>query len=346
MTSILGKKKSKQRTTSISDRSIPYDQLAQPPRSPLPVGTTSGGLSNYISAPITNPTLTSNGTELNIYTISRTKAEREKAYAEARKPASPSVSTFNGDAQSLYSDSSGKLSKKAGHQRRSEASTSGSNNYADFGHYPSSPSARPMSTRSETNRSSKYAPSFVSDSNSHLSQFYQQVSAKSHNEFHFERPRNDADIEAMFENVMRNRGDVVGLSKLPLDQKWHMVYNHEHIRWNEERSKEGQSRRQAETGHAGLTEGTPEWYIQRFMNKTVTPKQASDLQISLRSKELRYVSSLVYDSLSSSWAISQLVSALYITSRHVCAGADLDAHQQKNTSQVKDLISHTHWQLY
>jgi cytokinesis protein len=142
-----------------------------------------------------------------------------------------------------------------------------------------------MSSRSDANRGSKYAPSFTSDS--HLSQFYHHVNGKAHDDFHFERPTNDADIEAMFESVVRNR-DLGDLSMLSIDQKWHMVYNDEHIRRNEERTREDNSRKQVESGHASIVEGSPEWYIQKFMNRTVTPKQAGALQVCLRSRELSW----------------------------------------------------------
>lgn len=68
-----------------------------------------------------------------------------------------------------------------------------------------------------------------------------------------------------------------------------MVYNDEHLRWKEERAREEQSRRQKETGQpAQIMSESPEWYIQKFLDKTITPKQASGLLVSLRSKQMRY----------------------------------------------------------
>ena len=63
------------------------------------------------------------------------------------------------------------------------------------------------------------------------------------------------------------------------------------MRWGEEHRREEQARRQNDTGQAAaFSEGTPEWYIKKFMDRTVTPKQASGLQVTLRSKEMRSVS--------------------------------------------------------
>jgi len=67
------------------------------------------------------------------------------------------------------------------------------------------------------------------------------------------------------------------------------VYNDEHIRWREERQREEQSRRQNETGQpAVIIAESPEWYVKKFLDKTITAKQAGSLLVSLRSKELRY----------------------------------------------------------
>lgn len=109
------------------------------------------------------------------------------------------------------------------------------------------------------------------------------------NDFYFPRPAKDDDIEVLFENVKRTRdlGDMPGLS---VEQKWHMVYNDEHIRWKEEKTRDQQTKRQTQMGEStGLVENTPEWYIRKFLDKTVTAKQAGSLLVSLRSKEMRRV---------------------------------------------------------
>ncbi|KAI1788457.1 hypothetical protein LXA43DRAFT_1159295 [Ganoderma leucocontextum] len=107
-------------------------------------------------------------------------------------------------------------------------------------------------------------------------------------EFNFPRPENEEEIEVLFENIMRLRGldDIPHLSN---DQKWHIVYNDEQMRWGEERKREEQARKQNDAGQPpAFVEGTPEWYIKRFMDRTITPKQASSLQVSLRSKEMSW----------------------------------------------------------
>ena len=246
MDSIFGRKKTRPRQSSISvqdlnERSVPYDKLLPPSRSPITVGTSS-----RVSSP--------------------------------------------------HSQSS-----QSTQVHRSEASTSSSRSESmvDFGQYPVSQlhnsfaTVRPtsvVSSRSDLNRNSKYTSSLASleggPHQSHLSQFYHR---HHHTEnFHFPRPETNEEIEYLFENVKRTR-DVTVLPNLSLDQKWSMVYNDVQIRWKEEKQREEQSRKQNETGQPGaiLTE-SPKWYIKRFLDNTITSKQAGSLLVSLRSKELRY----------------------------------------------------------
>jgi cytokinesis protein len=163
---------------------------------------------------------------------------------------------------------------------------------------PNPTSARPMSgatTRSEGNRGSRYAASLSSaDSQSHfphISQpFYLHNRHGNQDDFNFPRPDDEKEIEALFENVTRTRG-LREMPNVSIEQKWHMVYNDEHIRWEEERKREDQTRKQNETGQptsASIVENTPEWYIKKFLDKTIAAKQASSLLVSLRSKEMRY----------------------------------------------------------
>ncbi|KAF8803585.1 hypothetical protein BYT27DRAFT_7225940 [Phlegmacium glaucopus] len=312
MDSLFGRKKSRPRQSSVSlqdlnERSVPYDKLSAPSRSPIAVGTINQGLKG-ISAPSTNPALTTSGTELNRFTMQRSKLERDTLYERHLRQDSPSESISTGDSLTLYSDpneasSSRVLSphSQSTQLHRSEASTSSSRseNMPDFGQYSVSPlynsfaTVRPMSavsSRSDINRNSKYTPSLASPDggphHSHLSQFYHRNHLSE--SFQFPRPETDEEIELLFENVKRTR-DLAVLPNLSVDQKWHMVYNDMQIRWREEKQREEQSRKQNEAGQPGaiMTE-SPEWYIKRFLDKTITAKQAGGLLVSLRSREVSW----------------------------------------------------------
>jgi cytokinesis protein len=293
----------------LNEHSVPYDQLGPSPRSPVAVGTISQGI-NHISAPLTNPTLTPNGTELNKFALQRAKAERSRAYAKQLNDLAPPQSpTFSAD--SLYSDSVASSSSASRpsfvssirNVRQSEASSISDPPVADFGQispsnnppsYFSTPNAtiRPTSTnttRSEGTRGSKYASSVVSSDalsptshHSHLSHFHFH---SRHDDFQFPRPETDEEIEAMFENLKRTR-EFPEMPHLSIDQKWHMVYGDEQIRWKE-RDDNAKKQMAAAGQGPGAVEGSPEWYIKKFLDQTITAKQAGSLLVSLRSKEMR-----------------------------------------------------------
>lgn len=375
MASIFGRKSKaeKSRQSSISGldlNAVPYDRLGPSPRSPVPVSTVSQGLRNgaaVISAPITNPTLTANGTEFNLHAMQRTKAERDRAYTLAKesnaRPASPTMSVSTTDSATLYNDSSaatisGRPKTPSSRQRRSELSSGNdkrSPSMTELGHYPSptspypamSPSSsnmRPVSavtSRSDGNsRGSRYASSLTLGSGDgshshfpHLSQhFYHQSRHGNQDDFNFPRPDNDDDIEILFENVKRTRG-IGEMPNLSIEQKWHMVYNDEHIRWEEERKRDGQAKKQNETGQpAAIVENTPEWYIKKFLDKTISAKQAGSLLVSLRSKEMRCISRISFTICG--LTVVQLVSPFYIYTRDICASTDSYAHQSQGELKV------------
>ena len=315
MASFLTRKKNRPRQSSVSTASElgasrPYEELA-PSRSPIHVGTTSQGLRgsvpSVISAPNTNPALTIDGTELNLFTMHRSKQERDHLYNThpATRPISPVNSPSTADSSTLYSESD----KTYFHQRSttsvSETSVSSgrqSPSVSDFGGYhlqrksSSQQTPRPTSrTTTRSDRMSANTRSIVSDSSSqhhHSSHVGNALHVVRHGifaeEFHFPRPDNDEEIEVLFQEIKRSLDLGDNMPNMNIDQKWQMVYNAEHLRWSEERRHEHQTKRQAETGQSvPFVEGSPEWYIQRFMDRTITQKQASSLEVSLRSNQLR-----------------------------------------------------------
>lgn len=322
MDSFFGRRKGRSRQSSVTGqdlgvRSVPYDKLGPSTKSPVPAATVSQGFRNStasnISAPMTNPTLTSDGTELNLHAMQRSRSERERAYERALKNRSQSPHSSLASSATLYNDeaqppmpapatlshmsSSNKL-------RRSEASSSGrqSPSLSDFGHMPPprSPAAngissaatiRPtssmtvMTSRSDGNRGSKHSSVLPSESHhSHLSQHLAHRQAT--DEFEFPRP-SDEEVEALFDQVRLTR-DLGELPDLPTEQKWKIVYNAEQMRWREERE---QSRKPPDSapGITSYAKDTPEWYIKKFLDQTITPKQAASLTVSLRTGAVRFV---------------------------------------------------------
>ena len=101
--------------------------------------------------------------------------------------------------------------------------------------------------------------------------------------FHFPRPQNPENIEAMFGEV-QSRLEVDG-SRLGLEQKWLLVYNDAQIRWKEERTRQEQQRKSAAQGSSAqpvYIKDTPEWYLKKFLDQTITAKNVGRLTVSLR----------------------------------------------------------------
>jgi cytokinesis protein len=66
-----------------------------------------------------------------------------------------------------------------------------------------------------------------------------------------------------------------------------MVESDERLRFNEEKAREEQAKKVPEQSRPGMIEErSPEWYIVKFMDRTITPKDASGLLVSLRGHEL------------------------------------------------------------
>ncbi|KAH8108489.1 diaphanous GTPase-binding domain-containing protein [Phellopilus nigrolimitatus] len=149
--------------------------------------------------------------------------------------------------------------------------------------------ARPtsvMSTRSESNRASKYAASLAASDSmqshySHTSHIFHHKQGTL-DDFEFERP-DDETVVILFEQVRLKR-DLGELPSLSVDQKWQIVYNDEQLRWKEEKAREDMTKKQSDTGQApsAFLKDSPEWYLKKFLDQTITPKQAASLLVSLR----------------------------------------------------------------
>ena len=296
MDTIFGRKKSRLRQSSLSGQdlqSVPYDSVTPGP--PVPVNRQA--VVSNISAPITNPTLTANGTNLNILSMQRSRAARERVYAATStstpRSSSPHASLVTDDSSTLYSESSDSIYNP----RKLRQSGSSSGRRSPSGHdsihslppIPVSPPPQPSasatlrpsssSTTRSDNRSSR--STFQTDphsSHSHL--HFPHIHRHTTVDFEFPRP-SDEEIEARFQIVIRTRDlSNESLPPLTIDQKWGMVESYERLRFKEEKAREEQSR------SGMIEERSPEWYIVKFMDRTITPKDASGLLVSLRGLEL------------------------------------------------------------
>jgi cytokinesis protein len=325
METIFGRKKPRSRQVSaeLNERSVPYERVTQSGRTPLPVGTVSNGIRNAhlsqdISAPLQNPTLTRNGTEMN-FAGRRSRAQRESGQSEgSQRPTSPPASLYS--ANSMSSNVSVNASRSTRHTMESSASSGASSvtptspyttssqrmrdvegtprgrhsGMGDFGHLGSPTSSsferfpyngatvRPssMATSRSDPRSSRYPSSiFPSDTNlSHGAVPHQppKYASALDDEFRFPRPKTSREIEKMFDEVQttRNIPNPKQLNDLSIEHKWLMVYNDELERWREEKRRMTEGKGQAKD--------SPEWFLKKFMDQTIQPRQVAGLAVSLR----------------------------------------------------------------
>lgn len=334
--------------SELNERAIPYDRLTTG-RSPVQVGTISQGLraTGAISAPITNPTLTIEGTDLNIHSGRRRREEREQSLADLGTQSSDDAGRIMSPGRrqrqvqnGAISDSGSTGSYLSGGRRRGDSDTSGPStsrsNMVDFGAYVASTasgsrtsnlpgSSRSTATSDQTLGSdslqghTRYPASLLSngsetvgsvasqlrdhfphqvrESLSHIrSSIYStgSITSPTTGDFVLDRPSNSDELDAMFERIMaerrntdsRDKGESTNMSQ---DQKWGIVYAHELDRFNKIKKEKGKGGKK----DGGVYEkDTPEWYLKKFMDQTITAKHVTGLTVSLRTLPIRQVTLL------------------------------------------------------
>ena len=312
----LNRDKNRPRQSSGDESSAfePYEELAPFLRTLIPVGTSPqaphGSGPSAIFTAIADPILTTDGTELDFITMDRPKDERDQLHVSLPpiRPLSLRKSPSTVDSSTIYSGSDESSSYRRSTTSISETSVSSGmgspsvssfDNYYSQRKYANEETTRPTpraKTRSE--RASMSTGSIISDSpplrrnSPHTGNTpYLNRPTTRDGVFYFPRPDNDEEIEAWYRETKRSLdiGDNITLN-ITVDQKWQLVYNAELQRWSEERKREKQTKKQTETVQSTpLAEGSPEWYIQKFMDQTITPGRVSSLEVSLRTHQLRSI---------------------------------------------------------
>ena len=121
--------------------------------------------------------------------------------------------------------------------------------------------------------------------------------------FHLPRPDDDAIIEQQFIELMHKRG----WQNLPEQarrqmlayapaKKWTLVHQDKLTEWQGEQKRKQHNRQTYGTTDGGVgiigrsdEEGSPEWYVRKVMDDTITAKQLGSLSVSLRTQPIGYV---------------------------------------------------------
>ncbi|KZF21410.1 hypothetical protein L228DRAFT_269789 [Xylona heveae TC161] len=125
--------------------------------------------------------------------------------------------------------------------------------------------------------------------------------------FHLHPPSDVRVIEEQFLALMNKRGwqNMPEQAKrqmlaYPADKKWTLVYQDRLTEWQGEKRRR-QNARQTLTGPDGQNgplaradeEGSPEWYVRKVMNDTITSQELASLSVSLRTQPIGWVKSFV-----------------------------------------------------
>ncbi|KAJ5921525.1 hypothetical protein N7466_009851 [Penicillium verhagenii] len=120
------------------------------------------------------------------------------------------------------------------------------------------------------------------------------------------RPRDDRIVDQLFLELMNKRGwqNLPEQAKrqmlsYPASKKWTLVHQ-DRLTELQGEQKRRQNARQTH-GHDGLSglleradeEGSPEWYVKKVMDDTITSKQLASLSVSLRTQPISWVKSFV-----------------------------------------------------
>ena len=159
---------------------------------------------------------------------------------------------------------------------------------------PENNSLRPSSSHSSVRQSN-------ASGLQHHTPSYNSATSFTPDGFHLPRPSDDAVIEEQFIALMHKRGwlnlpDQARRQMLayPPGKKWTLVHQDKLTEWQGEQ-KRRQNARTTMGGNDGTPgilakadeEGTPEWYVKRILDDTITAKQLQSLSVSLRTQPIK-----------------------------------------------------------
>lgn len=144
-----------------------------------------------------------------------------------------------------------------------------------------------------------------------LSQAYSRHSARSTASFTpdgaaMERPSDDRIIEKEFMDLMHKRGWKSlpeqarrQMEAYPISKKWTLVHQDRLTEWQGEQKKRQHARQTIghDSNHSTLAradeEGSPEWYVRKILDHSLSPKLLQSLAVSLRTQPIGWVRSFV-----------------------------------------------------
>lgn len=124
--------------------------------------------------------------------------------------------------------------------------------------------------------------------------------------FHLQRPNDDRQIEQEFMTLMQKRGwnslpeqARRQMEAYPISKKWTLVHQDRLAEWQgEQRRRQNARQTQFSVDGAGILgradeEGSPEWYVRKVLDNSITAKQLQSLSVSLRTQPIGWVKAFV-----------------------------------------------------
>ena len=152
--------------------------------------------------------------------------------------------------------------------------------------------------RPATSRSSRHPISMAPNPMASTTSFHQNQDGP-----YFPRPADDRVIEQQFMDMMNKRNFQAmpeqakrQMLAYPANKKWQLVHQDKVMEWQGEQKRRTAARATVLSNDGSFAtvsradeEGSPEWYVRRLMNDSITPKQLGSLSVSLRTQPISWV---------------------------------------------------------
>lgn len=303
--------------------SIPFESLPSDTRNPIPIDSMSRPDSRHEPSPNhigkaggdfhQYPTLTSTSAPngyaphpsgprppphgSNTTMTSSNSGDRGTRYQQWGRPGSSAANPGMGHNSSIDSSSNSRTSLDQASVYSGHSSNTRGSNY-----FPSEPSSRTLTSSHSSDRNTIFPSSASTGRLSNAPSQHQPIPAavpRPPDNF-LTRPRDDRIVDQLFLDLMQKRGwqnlpDQAKRQMLsyPASKKWTLVHQ-DRLTELQGEQKRRQNARQTH-GHDGLSglleradeEGSPEWYVKKVMDDTITSKQLASLSVSLRTQPIR-----------------------------------------------------------
>ncbi|TVY38008.1 Formin, partial [Lachnellula occidentalis] len=140
----------------------------------------------------------------------------------------------------------------------------------------------------------------------HVSPFNPTSSGQSQDAFNMNKPTDDRVVEEMFLTLMQKRGwhnlpeqARRQMMAYPPAKKWTLVHQDRLTEWQGEQKRRTTTKTPGQYGSAmdmlanAEEEGTPEWFVKKVMDNSISAKQLQSLAVSLRTQPIGWVKTFV-----------------------------------------------------